>query len=242
LTSAVGPAHGPGAVAGGVSLLALVAVARPPIGQPFTLDEAVRGLDGEGELSADIETALGLIRIRLFEAEAPKTVANFVGLARGLRRFRDPADGRWVRRPFYDGLTFHRAVPKLLIQGGCPLGDGRGGPGYFIEDELSRALTHVKPGMVSMANDGPNTNGSQFFITEAPAPHLDGKNPVFGEVVSGLDVVYAIGRASLPVSIRRVTIHRVPDRQSRSSRLRSLRSLRASGLQIHRVPLGPSVK
>ncbi len=182
--------------------------AAPPKGEPFSLAEATAGLTGEGDLYAKLDTAVGAIQIHLYEHEVPNTVANFVGLARGTRKFKDSKTGEWVKRPFYDGLTFHRRIPKFMIQGGCPRGDGRGGPGYVVDDEIHPDLHHDRPGVVSMVNAGKDTNGSQFFITEVPLPHLDGVHPVFGQVVAGLDVVYAIARAEQPVVIEKVTVYR----------------------------------
>lgn len=145
-------------------------------------------------LYATIETSLGKITARLFEDKTPETVKNFAELANGKREFKDPRTGYWVRRPFYDGLTFHRVVKGFVIQGGCPKGDGTGGPGYHFDDEIVEELKHDQKGILSMANAGKNTNGSQFFITLAPAPHLDGKHTVFGRVVSGMEVVDRIGK------------------------------------------------
>jgi len=123
---------------------------------------------------ATISTTKGTIRLQLFNDKAPKTCANFEQLAR---------DG------FYDGLTFHRVIPDFMIQGGCPQGNGTGGPGYTFEDEFCNELRHDGPGILSMANAGPNTNGSQFFITHIATPHLDDKHSVFGKVIEGQDVV-----------------------------------------------------
>ncbi len=119
---------------------------------------------------AIFETSLGNIVIKLFEKEAPKTVENFIGLAEGTKEFRNPMTGKTEKRNYYDGLTFHRVIPQFMIQGGCPQGDGRGGPGYSFGDEFHPSLRHSKAGKLSMANAGPNTNGSQFFITVAPTP------------------------------------------------------------------------
>ena len=186
----------------------LSAHAVPPKGEPFSLEQATVGLSGSGELVAKLETGLGNIVIQLFAEKAPNTVANFVGLARGLRKFKDAKTGEWVAKPFYDGLTFHRSVPKFMIQGGCPRGDGRGGPGYVFDDEFAPDLSHDKPGVVSMVNAGKDTNGSQFFITEVPVPHLERVHPIFGQVTSGLDVVHAIARSSKPIVIKKVTVVR----------------------------------
>ncbi|HEX7130157.1 MAG TPA: peptidylprolyl isomerase [Rhodanobacteraceae bacterium] len=123
-------------------------------------------------LNATMQTSRGPIHLRLFEDKAPVTVASFVNLA---------------QRGFYDGLGFHRVIPDFMIQGGCPEGSGRGGPGYRFEDEVRTGLKHDKPGVLSMANAGPGTNGSQFFITHVATPWLDGKHTVFGEVVSAED-------------------------------------------------------
>ena len=148
--------------------------------RPVSLDAALAGIDGSGALVAHLATPLGTLRCRLFPERAPLTVANFVALARGLRAFVDPKSGAWTQRPFYDGLTFHRAVAGGLVQGGDPVGSGRGGPGYEIPDELDPSLRFDRAGILAMANRGPNTNGSQFFVTARPLPELDGRNTVFG--------------------------------------------------------------
>jgi len=145
-------------------------------------------------LYATLKTSMGEIVIRLFEDKAPKTVANFVGLATGTKAWSDPKSGRQVERPLYNGTIFHRVIPNFMIQGGDPLGIGSGGPGYRFPDEFHPQLRHDKPGILSMANAGPNSNGSQFFIIHQATPWLDGKHSVFGEVASGQDVVEAIGK------------------------------------------------
>ncbi|MBI2902187.1 MAG: peptidylprolyl isomerase [Candidatus Methylomirabilis oxyfera] len=144
-------------------------------------------------LYATLKTSMGEIVIRLFEDKAPKTVANFVGLATGTTAWSDPKSGQQVKRPLYNGTIFHRVIPNFMIQGGDPLGIGSGGPGYRFPDEFHPDLRHDKSGILSMANAGPNSNGSQFFITHQATPWLDGKHSVFGEVVGGHDVVEAIG-------------------------------------------------
>ena len=130
--------------------------------------------------SALIGTSKGPIRLRLFDQLAPVTVANFANL---------------VKHGYYDGLNFHRVIPDFMIQGGCPHGSGTGGPGYRFEDEFSPELRFDRPGLLAMANSGPKTNGSQFFITLAATPWLDDKHTIFGEVIEGMDVVEAIGKA-----------------------------------------------
>ena len=152
-------------------------------------------VDGEGELHAMFHTNKGVIDVKLFEERAPKTVANFVGLATGKRTWTDPESGGKKNEPFYDGVVFHRVIPGFMIQGGDRLGRGTGGPGYNFADEFHPELRHTKAGMLSMANAGPNTNGSQFFITEGPTAHLDNRHAIFGEVVDGMDVVHAIAQS-----------------------------------------------
>lgn len=146
---------------------------------------------GDGQLYARFKTSMGDLVAKLFEKEAPRTVANFVALATGNVEWTDPS-GQRTTRPLYSGTIFHRVIPEFMIQGGDPMGNGRGGPGYKWGDEINPALRHDKPGILSMANAGPNTNGSQFFITEVPTPWLDGKHAVFGEVVENLELVSQI--------------------------------------------------
>ena len=145
---------------------------------------------------ATFDTSAGTFKVRLFDDKAPKTVANFTGLATGEREWTDPATGKPATRPFYDGLIFHRVIDGFMIQGGCPEGSGRGGPGYRFADEFGPGLRHDKAGLLSMANAGPNTNGSQFFITLAATPWLDNKHAIFGEVVEGMDIVQAMGKTA----------------------------------------------
>ncbi|MBI3358861.1 MAG: peptidylprolyl isomerase [Nitrospirae bacterium] len=143
-------------------------------------------------LYAVFETTQGNITVRLFEKEAPKTVANFVGLAEGTKPFTDPKTGEKAARPFYDGLIFHRVIAGFMIQGGDPLGNGTGDPGYKFEDEFVKSLQFDQPGRLAMANSGPNTNGSQFFITDGLTPHLNMRHTIFGQVTEGQEIVHKI--------------------------------------------------
>ena len=135
------------------------------------------------------ETTKGEMVAELYEEDAPGTVANFVGLITGAKEWKDPKSGEKVKRPFYDGLTFHRVVPNFVIQGGCPLGTGTGGPGYTIKCETTGGRQKHQRGSLSMAHAGKDTGGSQFFICHAPAPHLDRKHTVFGQVTAGQEVI-----------------------------------------------------
>ncbi len=143
-------------------------------------------------MHAIFDTNRGTFKIKLFADKTPKTVENFVGLVEGTKEWTDPKSGQKVKKPFYDGLVFHRIIANFMIQGGDPLGNGTGGPGYRFEDEFHPELSHNKPGLLSMANAGPNTNGSQFFITVVKCPWLDNRHTVFGEVVEGYDIVEKI--------------------------------------------------
>jgi peptidyl-prolyl cis-trans isomerase A (cyclophilin A) len=159
------------------------------------------------ETYAHFDTTEGKFKAKLFADQAPKTVENFVSLA----------DGTKTGKPFYDGLIFHRVIPGFMIQGGCPEGTGRGGPGYKFADEFHPGLRHDRKGLLSMANAGPNTNGSQFFVTVAETNWLDNKHAIFGEVVEGYDVVEKISklpkdsqdRPKTPVKINSVKIEKV---------------------------------
>jgi len=157
---------------------------------PQTID-----VPGDGPLCVRFHTSAGILEGRLFEKEAPRTVANFVGLAQGTAEWKEPKTGKTVKRPFFDGLSFHRVIPEFMIQGGCPLGTGTGGPGYTFADEIAPSLRHDRGGLLSMANAGPNTNGSQFFVTEVPTPWLDGKHAIFGEITQGKELIAQIARA-----------------------------------------------
>lgn len=165
---------------------------------------------------AVFDTSMGQFTAELYSDLAPKTVENFVGLAEGTKAWRDPRSGEEVSRPFYNGLIFHRIIKDFMIQGGCPLGRGTGGPGYKFADEFHPQASHDGPGVLSMANSGANTNGSQFFVTHAATPWLDNKHSVFGKVVEGLDVVDRIAGVPTgaqdkpvnPVTINSITIVR----------------------------------
>jgi Peptidyl-prolyl cis-trans isomerase (rotamase) - cyclophilin family len=170
------------------------------------------------ELYATLHTTAGDVQLRLFPDHAPKTVANFVELAEGSRQWRDPATGETVTRPLYNGTIFHRVIPRFMIQGGDPLGSGRGGPGYRFADEFHPDLSFGRPYLLAMANAGPGTNGSQFFITVVPTPHLNRKHTIFGEVVDEnsrrvVDTIIAAptdanDRPKQDVAITSVTIER----------------------------------
>jgi peptidyl-prolyl cis-trans isomerase A (cyclophilin A) len=182
----------------------------------ITLLLACLGLTvGMGSIHAEtaiIKTSEGSITCELLTKAAPNTVANFVGLATGTKEFKD-ATGKMVKRPFYNGLIFHRVIPGFMIQGGDPSGNGTGGPGYQFDNENTN-VSFNKPGVLAMANAGPNTNGSQFFITVAPTPSLEGGYNVFGQVISGQDVADKISnvptvpqdRPVTPVVIESITI------------------------------------
>jgi peptidyl-prolyl cis-trans isomerase A (cyclophilin A) len=165
---------------------------------------------------AHFETTLGNFTVELFEDKTPKTVANFTGLAEGSKEWTHPKTRDKHTTPYYDGIVFHRVINGFMIQGGDPIGQGTGGPGYQFADEFHPELRHDRAGILSMANAGPNTNGSQFFITLGPTPHLDRRHSVFGAVVKGLDVVQKIGatpvdrsdRPVTPVVMKKVTIER----------------------------------
>jgi peptidyl-prolyl cis-trans isomerase A (cyclophilin A) len=199
------------------------ATAKPAAAKPAaaTAPAATAKQYGPGTY-AHFTTTHGNFIVRLFDKDAPITVQNFVGLAEGKKAWTDPKTGRSVRRPYYNNLIFHRIIPNFMIQGGDPMGTGMGGPGFKFNDEISPKLKHDRPGIVSMANAGPNTNGGQFFITVAPYPSLDGKYSIFGEVVEGLDNVMAMSKVPTtgprgnpqnrplkPVVMQRVRIERV---------------------------------
>ena len=167
---------------------------------------------------AHFTTSEGNFTIKLFEKEAPKTVASFIGLAEGTKEWTDPRTHEKVKKPYYNGTIFHRIIADFMIQGGDPLGQGTGGPGFTIVDEFDPKLRHTKAGILSMANIGqPNSGGGQFFITLAPTPWLNDKHTIFGEVVEGMDVIKKIGstqttkpgdRPVKPITVQSITIER----------------------------------
>lgn len=210
------PKRRPDDLGDGASLDAPLADPGPdPMGGSFSLAQAAAGLPATGALVATIKTSKGELRCKLLEDKAPIAVANFVGLARGTRPFKDK--GQWVTRAAYDGTTFHRVIKGFMIQGGDPQGTGRGEPGYVFKDELwsGPGSKHDRAGLLCMANRGPDTNGMQFFVTDAAAPHLDKSYTIFGEC-SPVSVVHAIAnvptdpgdRPQEEVTIQKVEISR----------------------------------
>lgn len=170
------------------------------------------------KIQATFVTSKGNIVCFLYPEKAPKTVENFIGLAKGTKEWTDPRTKGKVKKPLYDGTIFHRVIPEFMIQGGDPLGMGIGGPGYTFEDEIVEDITFDRPGRLAMANAGPNTNGSQFFITVAPTAWLNGRHTIFGQVIEGQDVVDAISivqrdasdRPIEPVILQQIIIEEIP--------------------------------
>jgi peptidyl-prolyl cis-trans isomerase A (cyclophilin A) len=193
-----------------------------PVPTPAPTTETSTAKKRFSRMHAIFETNLGKFKVRLFHTQAPKTVENFVGLAEGTKEWTDPKTQAQTKTRYFDGLIFHRIIDNFMIQGGDPLGvdtkrAGTGGPGFKIEDEFHPDLKHDKAGILSMANAGPNTGGSQFFITLGPTPHLNKKHAVFGEVIEGIDVVEKIGKVKTDrrtdrplenVVIKKLTIER----------------------------------
>jgi peptidyl-prolyl cis-trans isomerase A (cyclophilin A) len=209
-TTTNGDMSGGGATSGGRSQ-------GDPLAGHFTLQDALKGINGTGALLAKIDTSKGALECRLYEDKAPITVANFVGLATGKRPWKTPQSqgGSWVTKPAYDGTTFHRIIRGFMIQGGDAAGDGSGEPGYVIKDEVWDGAKHNRAGLLCMANRGPDTNGAQFFITDAAAPHLDKSYTIFGEcapeqIVHDIAGVQTGARDKplTPVMIKTVTIQR----------------------------------
>ena len=201
--------------------LAIVSVAllaqQPPAANPAAPPAApsAEAKVREDGLYATLHTTMGALTIRLFEKEAPLTVQNFVGLARGGKAWTDPKTKRRTTRPMYPGTIFHRVIPEFMIQGGDPTGTGDGGTD-IVKDEIVPTLKYDVPGRVGVANAGPGTGSCQFFVTEIPTPHLDGKHPIFGQVVENLELVGKIARVprdasnrpNQPVKIEKITFER----------------------------------
>jgi len=194
-----------------------------PVHGTFTLEDATQGLSGTGTLTAEIQTELGKLECQLYDDKAPITVANFVGLARGLRPFKAP-DGKWMKKPAYDGTTFHRVIKGFMIQGGDPQGTGGGEPGYVIPDEVWPGAHHNERGQLCMANRGKNTNGMQFFIMDGVAAHLDGGYTIFGkcspeDVIVKLASVEVQGDHSVkPTKITKVVIKRKASKDDKATK------------------------
>ena len=186
-----------------------------PVHGKFTLEEATAGLPGSGKLLADLDTVAGKLTCELYDDKAPLSVANFVGLARGLRPYKGP-DGKWVKQPAFDGNQFHRTIKKFMIQGGAPRPDGGGDGGYYFEDELWPGMTHDRAGLLCMANSGPNTNSMQFFILDDEAKYLDKRgHTIFGDC-KPLGVIHKLASAktdkkdhpTAPQTIKTIAIRR----------------------------------
>jgi peptidyl-prolyl cis-trans isomerase A (cyclophilin A) len=204
---------------GGLLLtMAVVAVSVAQTAQPPKSARSAAAKKREPGIYAILQTSMGTIVCKLFEKETPVTVENFIGLAEGTKEWTDPRTKQIkVKTPFYNNTVFHRVYPKFMIQGGDPLENGKGGPGYKFNDEIVSSLRFNVPGRLAMANSQPNAAGSQFFITAAPATHLDGRHTIFGTVVEGLDVVTRIAavprdnhdKPRTPVQLAKVTIQRI---------------------------------
>lgn len=207
----------------GISISCSQKSSKKPLQDPSKVNPTQsQTIKGAKKMYALFHTNKGAFKAELFHTKAPQTVDNFVGLAEGTKEFTDPKTNQKTQRKFYDGLIFHRIIPRFMIQGGDPLGNGTGGPGYKFEDEFHPDLMHDKKGVLSMANSGPNTSGSQFFITVAPVPHLDAQRSgnrgysIFGQIIEGQDIVDQISevktgandKPSQPVVIEKVEIIR----------------------------------
>lgn len=186
-----------------------------PLGGQFSLADATKDLKGSGPILATLETSKGTLHCKLYDDKAPLTVANFIGLATGKRTWKDPNTGAWVNKPAYDGTTFHRIIKGFMIQGGDAKGNGTGEPGYEVKDEVWTGAKHDRAGLLCMANHGPDTNGAQFFITDAGKSSLDDSYTIFG-ACSPVSVVHDIAsvptgpadRPKTPVTIEKIAISR----------------------------------
>lgn len=202
---------------GNLLLMVLLALAVPALAQQKS--EPAAKAAASAEPTAVFDTSMGTLRCKLFPKEAPKTVANFIGLAEGTKDWRNPANGKAEHGvPLYSGTIFHRVIPDFMIQGGDPTGTGMGDPGYRFADEIAPGLAFDRPGRLAMANSGPNTNGSQFFITEVPTPWLNGKHTIFGQCDdASVSLVKKIARVpadprnnkpTTPVTLKKITIEK----------------------------------
>lgn len=198
-----------------------------PEADGYALDRALKGLSGEGKLWAQLRTSKGEMHCELWEGMTPVTVANFVGLARGLRPFKEPLpDGKWKLGKYYDNTQFHRVIPEFMIQGGDPTASGSGGPGYVIPDEIISSIRFDRAGLLAMANRGPGTGSAQFFVTLGPTPHLNGAHTIFGRCTPQSAVVAAeiaavqrdaSDRPATPVRLEAVEIYRAPEPRTGAS-------------------------
>lgn len=189
-----------------------------PEADGYPLEKALSGLKGKGKLWAQLRTSKGEMHCELFERMTPLTVANFVGLARGRRPFREPTpNGKWKLGKYYDNTQFHRVIPEFMIQGGDPTASGMGGPGYVIPDEIIQSVRFDRAGLLAMANRGPGTGGAQFFVTLGPTTHLNGKHTIFGRCTPDSAVVAAEiaavqrdanDRPATPMALESVEIYR----------------------------------
>jgi peptidyl-prolyl cis-trans isomerase A (cyclophilin A) len=203
------PPAPPAAAAPTAPTAAAASAPAKPEGGPW-MTKAAQGAD----IFATFKTTEGNITVKLFSKDAPKTVGNFVGLAAGEKPWTDPKTSQKTSQPLYNGTVFHRVIPGFMIQGGDPLGNGTGDPGYTFEDEFQSGRGFDKPGLLAMANRGPNTNGSQIFITDSTPQHLKNHHTIFGEVVTGYDIVEKIAhvptgpmnRPVTPVTVSEVTL------------------------------------
>jgi len=202
-----------------ISFFSLSVAAWSQAASPAKSEPAKKAAAASGEPTAIIDTTAGKLTCKLFEKQTPETVANFIGLANGTKDWKNPISGASKHGvPLYDGTIFHRVIPNFMIQGGDPAGNGSGDPGYKFRDEIVPTLTFDRPGRLAMANSGPNTNGSQFFITEVPTPHLNGRHTIFGQCDEpSVELVKKIARMAVdptndrpfrPVKITHITIER----------------------------------
>jgi len=198
-------------------MYAQVPTSPDPEAGDFTMEEATAGLEGTGRLVATFDTTMGTVHCTLESERVPRGVANLVGLARGLRPWWDPCRKAWVKEPYYDGLLFHRVIPGFMAQGGDVLGNGMGGPGYEFASEIVPELRHDRAGTLAYANSGPNTNGSQFYITVGPRSSLDGGYVVFGycDNAGVIEKIVSVPRDAddrphSPVWLRSLTVSREP--------------------------------